>query len=258
MINLMTSPSAQVLRGHRVQTSFDSQTLEIARDGQRTRIPLPAVQEIRVTAPRSMEIVLTSGVRHPVTGPNPTATAAFATALSGALPPEPDPDAAAAVTTEQEPNRGLPWKLLSLGAPALAFVGYVTWVGIARGSDGAFAALLGGPFILIGLALVAYAVEEIHRRAVLRRHGITVRAERTRPGVFTYVAADGVARTYRIKRQLLGIHLIHDPRKPHVAAHVSPWYFVAARLFLVLAAGIGTGALGGTVTFHTAWLPDTE
>ncbi|MGI5359432.1 hypothetical protein ACQI4E_29530 [Streptomyces sp. CA-252508] len=76
--------------------------------------------------------------------------------------------------------------------------------------------------------------------------------------MFTYVAADGVARTYRIKRQLLGIHLIHDPRKPHVAAHVSLWYFVAARLFLVLAAGIGTGALGGTVSFHTAWLPDTE
>lgn len=121
-----------------------------------------------------MEIVLTSGVRHPVTGPNPTATAAFATALSGALPPEPDPDAAAAVTTEQEPNRGLPWKLLSLlGAPALAFVGYVTWVGIARGSDGAFAALLGGPFILIGLALVAYAVEEIHRRAVLQSRAPT-------------------------------------------------------------------------------------
>jgi hypothetical protein len=242
-----------------VQTSFDSQALEIARAGQRTRIPLSAVQEIRVPAPRSIEIVLTSGVRHPVTGPNPTATAAFATALSGALPTEPDPDAAAAVTTEADPNQGLPWKLLSLlGTPALAFVGYVTWVGIARGSDGAFAALLGGPFILVGLALAAYAVEEIHRQAVLHRHGITVRAERTRPGVFTYVAAGGVARTYRIKRQLLGIHLIHDPRKPHFAAHVSPWYFVAARLFLVLAAGIGTGALGGTVSFHTAWLPDTE
>ncbi|MEV4683170.1 hypothetical protein [Streptomyces kurssanovii] len=255
----MTSLSAQLLRGHRVQTSFDSETVEIVRDGQRTRIPLSAVQEICVPAPRTIEIVLTSGVRHRIAGPNPTATTAFATALSGALPTERDPDAAAAVTTESEPNQGIPWKLLSLlGAPVVAFIGYVTWVGIARGSDGAFAALLGGPFILIGLALVAYAVEDVHRRAVLHRHGITVRAERTRPGVFTYVTADGVARTYRIKRQLLAINLIHDPRKPHFVAHVSPWYFVAVRLFLVLAAGIGIGALGGTVSFHTAWLPDTE
>ncbi|MCJ0873594.1 hypothetical protein [Streptomyces sp. AP-93] len=73
--------------------------LRIQQGPQYTLIPLAAVQEARAGEELLVEIALTDGAVHRLSGANPTATAAFAAALNRALPEDRDPAGSALVTT---------------------------------------------------------------------------------------------------------------------------------------------------------------
>ncbi|MHA4779801.1 hypothetical protein L1085_035695 [Streptomyces sp. MSC1_001] len=79
--------SAQILvGGDGAETVLEGGGLQLVDRRARTEIPLAVVQEARTGGGHHAEIVLTDGAVHSVDGGNPTAAAAFVTALTAALP----------------------------------------------------------------------------------------------------------------------------------------------------------------------------
>ncbi|MER5487647.1 hypothetical protein ABT024_31160 [Streptomyces sp. NPDC002812] len=85
--------------GRGTSATLEAGHLRIQQGPQCTLIPLAAVQEARAGDELLVEVVLTDGAVHRVSGRNPTATAAFAAALNRALPQDRDPAGSALVTT---------------------------------------------------------------------------------------------------------------------------------------------------------------
>ncbi|MFC8508529.1 DUF3592 domain-containing protein [Streptomyces sp. NPDC057411] len=247
--------SDQILRGRGVYAALDADGLHVVRGGRRTSIPLAAVREIRVPEPRSIEIVLTDGAAHRVDGDNPTATAAFAETLTGALPEQRDPAGSALVTTTGTGTaEGVRWGVLALVAsPVLAYTGYAIWVGATHGVR-ILGVVLGVIPLLIGLVLLFSGVQELYRRIVLARRGITVRAERIGPTgkkstMYGYADADGGRQTYTCTRKTPGLLVTYDPRKPERAVHEAWLGEVIARVALMLLAGLVVLGIGLEMAF---------
>ncbi|MFD6889016.1 hypothetical protein [Streptomyces sp. NPDC059957] len=109
-----------------------------------------------------VEIVLTDGATHRVSGGNPTATAAFAAALNRTLPEDRDPAGSALATTGSlpggEPIR-ITWRAHGrTAAIVLAYLGYTIWAGVTRGAFVAVNVAVIGIPVFLGLAALAAGV----------------------------------------------------------------------------------------------------
>ncbi|MFE4638241.1 hypothetical protein ACFRJ1_33400 [Streptomyces sp. NPDC056773] len=109
----MSSSHVLIGRGADRGTSatLESGGLRILRGREVTLIPLAAVREVRAWGESLVEILLTDGAVQQVSGSNPTATAAFTTALNRALPQERDPAGSALVTTASLPGGEPLWTI---------------------------------------------------------------------------------------------------------------------------------------------------
>ncbi|MCP3760475.1 hypothetical protein [Streptomyces sp. TBY4] len=124
----MSSSHVLIGRGADRGTSatLESGRLRILRGPEVTLIPLAAVREVRAWGESLVEILLTDGAVHQVSGSNPTATAAFTAALNRALPQERDPAGSALVTIESGSGGEPLWRgddaQVSLGTDRLRVV----------------------------------------------------------------------------------------------------------------------------------------
>ncbi|MFF5184205.1 hypothetical protein ACFY30_10520 [Streptomyces sp. NPDC000345] len=206
---------SQILDGRGVSAGFDSDAVHITRSGRRVDIPLAAVREVRAAGARVVEIVLTDGTAHRVEGANPTATAAFAAALTAVLPEERDPAGGARFTdTRTPPDRFLHGIMALLAVLALAYVGYAVWVALTHGTR-VLGVIVGILPLGAGAVLLVSGVAEALRRIVLGRRGITVLAEAVgkegKKTVYRYTDADGEVHRYACRRTLQRIQLAYDP-----------------------------------------------
>ncbi|MDT9691101.1 hypothetical protein Q5762_22675 [Streptomyces sp. P9(2023)] len=250
--------SAQILRGDGVQASFEDGVLHVVRGGQHTAIPLLAVQEVRVPTPRRLDVVLTDGAVHPVEGADPTATAAFAGALTGALPAERGPEASALVVVETRPDDSIDWGwVAALLLPVLGYLGYAVWVGVTHGVR-VVGVIVGAVPLVFGALLVFAFAQETYRRVVLRRRGITVPAHAVGKGTkkstrYVYADAGGADHPYSCTRKTPDILVAYDPLKPARAAHAAPVIEVLGRLSGYLLVASGCLWLGARMAFGLLW-----
>ncbi|CAL9505745.1 PH domain-containing protein [Streptomyces sp. enrichment culture] len=247
---------SQILNGRGVTARYDAEALRIEGGGRQTRIPFAAVQEVRTPEARVLEIVLTDGAAHRVEGGNPSATAAFATALTGVLPPSRDPAGSALVTTAETGELSVWWLFGPLIALTLGYIGYAWWVGARHGVWvlGAIAAPLP---LLVGLVLFFGGVEETCRRITLARRGITVEAyastRRLMNVSYRYTDADGGEHFYSCARTVQRTHVVYDPRNPASAAHVQWLPFLLVKLAFVLTVGALLLACGAFLALGWLW-----
>ncbi|MEU6347952.1 hypothetical protein ABZ896_01330 [Streptomyces sp. NPDC047072] len=244
---------SMVLNGRGVSARFDSGKVRVERSGQQVEIPFRAVREVRTVGERVLEIELADGSAHRVEGGNPTATAAFAGALTAVLPRERDPEGAA-VVTEAEPTRDwfLYASMAGLGALALGYVGYVVWVALNHGSR-VLGVLLGLLPLLAGIIMPLTGISEVVRRIVLSRRGITVLAEAVgkdgKKTVYVYTDAEGETHRYTCKRSLQRIQLAYDPGGRVGAAHADWLPFVVGRVLVLIVGGLFWLFVGGAMVF---------
>jgi hypothetical protein len=247
---------SQILNGRAVTAAYDAEALRVEGSGRRIRIPLAAVQEVRTPEARALEVVLTDGAAHRVEGANPTATAAFAAALTAVLPPSRDPAGSALVTMEETGDVSVWWLFGPLIALALGYFGYVWWVAAEHGVWvlGAITAPLP---LFVGLIVFFAGVEETSRRITLARRGITVEAYATSRRLanvyYRYTDADGQEHLYSCTRNVQRTHLVYDPRSPSTAAHVQWLPFLLLKLAFMLAVGGVLLAVGGFLALGWLW-----
>ncbi|MEV0172062.1 hypothetical protein AB0I00_13205 [Streptomyces sp. NPDC050803] len=248
---------SQILNGRGVSAAFDADAVHLDRSDQRVDIPLAAVREVRAVEGRAVEIVLTDGVTHRVEGGNPTATAAFAAALTAALPEHRDPAGSALVASAGKPRERV-WPLLALlAAVPLAYLGYAVWVATEHGAR-VLGVVLGLLPLGLGLAGLFTAVQDTFRRIVLRRRGITVLAhaigtEGKKSVVYEYTDTDGLRHTYTCRRRMPRTQLAYDPHKPERAAHAMWLPFLLGKLVVLY---VGTAfwlVIGGVMCFGVLW-----
>ncbi|MFJ4617023.1 hypothetical protein [Streptomyces sp. NPDC088812] len=248
---------SQILNGRGVSARFDSTGVHITRSGRQVDIPLAAVREVRAAAARTVEIVLTDGTAHRVEGGNPTATAAFAAALTAVLPEERNPAGGAVVTDTRTPRDWGLYTILTLGAAvALAYVGYAVWVTLTHGAR-VLGVIIGVVPLLAGVAMLASGLAEAVRRIVLSRRGITVLAEAVgkdgKKTVYGYTDADGGVHRYTCKRTLQRIQLAYDPDGRVGAAHADWLPFVVGRLVVKIVGAPFWLFVGGVMIFGVLW-----
>ncbi|MGC0330683.1 hypothetical protein RKD23_003673 [Streptomyces sp. SAI-170] len=247
---------SQILNGRRVTATYDAEALRIDRSGRRTDIPLAAVREVRTPAERVVEVVLTDGVVHRVEGGNPTATSAFATALSGLLPQRRDPAGSALVTTSGSRETSVWWFFGPLILLVLAYLGYAGWVASTQGVR-VLGVIVGLLPLFIGLLLFFGGLEETSRRITLARRGITVEAYATsrRRGstYYRYTDADGREHFYNCQRNVQRTHIVYDPRNPGTAAHVQWPPFLLLKLFTMIVPGGLVLVVGVVMVFGALW-----
>lgn len=247
--------------GRGTSATLDPDHLRVfRRGGGRTDIPLAAVREARAGDGLLVEIVLTDGVTHQLQGRNPTATAAFVTALNDALPEEREPAGSTLVTTGAAGPDGATdrarLKLLAwlVGVP-LAYVAYVVGVGVTLGSDYALGLTLTGIPLLLGLVTLAITVFKTVVRVRLARRGITVRAARSydalgRPVArYDFTATDGVAYGYRSNRNASHVDVVYDPRSPQDNVGAGSFVLVVLRYTVTYAFALALLALGAFMTW---------
>ncbi|MET9385919.1 DUF3592 domain-containing protein [Streptomyces sp. NPDC002928] len=250
--------STQILRGRDVSAALDADGVHLTRSGERVDIPLAAVREVRAAGDRVVEIVLTDGVAHRVEGGNPTANAAFAAALTTALPERRDPAGSALVTVVAEPRGGINYGWLALYASGpLAFVAYAVWVGVTHGAR-VVGVVVGVVPLVLGIAFIGTAVHDVFRRTILRRRGITVLAEAVgRSGkkhtVYEYTDTDGAVHQYRCKRSNPRFQIAYDPRKPERAAHAIWLPELLVRLVVLFGGSVFWLFVGVTMMFSVLW-----
>ncbi len=247
--------SSQVLAKGDASAILDPGRLTIERDRKSTKIPLAAVQEARPDGDTAVQVVLTDGVVHRIEGANPTATAAFLTALNDALPEARDPGGSALVTVDAQPPQIKVAQLVGgICAVVLAYIGYVVWAGSHEAGTWPIVLVSGVPLV-IGLLGVAILVINGRDRMVLARRGITVRAVRAyhpngkKLGYYTFTDANGDRYSHFASRSTEGIHVVYDPENPHckvargslvlvVLRHAVGWIFSLGCLALGLAGAL--------------------
>ncbi|MFJ5828924.1 hypothetical protein [Streptomyces sp. NPDC093089] len=213
--------SPQILAKGADSAVLEDDRLVITTTGTRKEIPLAVIQEVRRDTETSLEVVLTDGVPHRVTGGNPTATTLFHTALDAALPAERDPAGSALVTVEDDPGAVPWWSVLGWStAFVAAYTGYVWWTAAAHGGAMAFIAFFAGFGTLFGLLGVLATASNLHDRWVLKRRGVTVRATADhypngkRSEYYKYTDTHGNEYLQRgSSNSTPHIHVVYDPRK---------------------------------------------
>ncbi|MFF5789719.1 hypothetical protein ACFY8P_32670 [Streptomyces sp. NPDC012693] len=221
--------SAQILvGGDGAETVLEGGGLQLVDRRARTEIPLAVVQEARTGGGHHAEIVLTDGAVHRVDGGNPTAAAAFVTALTAALPERRDPAGSARVTvtpltpsaepeTTKKPFDGVRATLLAI---LLAYVGNTIGVGVAYEAGAIILPLVAVFPLFLGAALQFAAVQKTWVYRALKERGITVPARfahRNKNGVpvYRFTSADGVEHLAQ-GSSTLGpeTRVVYDPESP--------------------------------------------
>ncbi|MEU7073515.1 hypothetical protein AB0B30_23685 [Streptomyces narbonensis] len=252
--------SSQVLIKDGSTAALTPDRLTLTRDSGRVRveIPLAVVQRADPSGETGIRVHLTDEAVHSIPGGNATATAAFLAALNAALPEERDPAGSALVTTEV--NEGTrPWVRWSAGgAVLLAYLGYVTWVGVTYNGGASFLTVVATLVALLGLACVVGVVSKALDRVTLARRGITVIGIRGHHpnGVpkkyFAFTDTSGNEHLSDSTRSGQTAHIVYDPERPgtNVARQPLAWVLVKYTLSLIIAIGIlGLGALGIAVPY---------
>ncbi|MER6347710.1 hypothetical protein ACWC10_16965 [Streptomyces sp. NPDC001595] len=211
---------------------------------------------MRTPDQRVVEIVLTDGAVHRVEGGNPTATAAFAAALTGVLPTPRDPAGSTLVTTAETRDPGLWWLLVPLALVVMAYLGYAGWVVATHGAR-ILGVVVGLVPLAIGLAGVIGGIEESSRRVALARRGIAVHGfatgRRKKNVYYTYTDADGGVHTYSCRRNVQRTEIVYDPRQPSRAAHAQWLPFLLVKLFVMIVGGAVWLFVGVVMVFGVLW-----
>ncbi|MFD5764266.1 hypothetical protein ACFWIN_00370 [Streptomyces sp. NPDC127049] len=184
------------------------------------------VQDARNNDGQHVEIVLTDGAVHRVDGGNPTAAAAFVTALTTALPQQRDPAGSARVTVTPltppaEPSRrrfdGVRATLLAI---LLAYIGNMIGIGVAIEPAAIIFPLVAVIPLIFGAILQFGAVLKTCEYLDLKKRGITVPAQfahRNKNGVpvYRFTSADGVEHL-AMGSSSLGpeTRIVYDPKSP--------------------------------------------
>ncbi|MFI8962490.1 hypothetical protein ACIGO8_10260 [Streptomyces sp. NPDC053493] len=222
--------SAQILvGGDGAETLLEGGGLRLVDRHTRSEIPLAVVQEARTDGGRHVEIVLTDTAVHRVDGGNPTAAAAFVTALTAALPERRDPAGSARVTVtplaplpeaeEAERHPKYRRRQLTTLAFLLAYVAYTVWIGAVRGAETIIAPIVAVIPLVLGASLLFGAVHVTLVHFALKRRGITVPASfdfRTKDGAawYKFTDAEGVERSARGKNRGPVARVVYDPEDP--------------------------------------------
>jgi hypothetical protein len=247
---------SQILNGRRVSAKYDSDAVRIDRSDRRVAIPLTVVREVRTPEPRVVEIVLTDGAVHRVEGGNPTATTAFAAALTGVLPPLRDPAGSALVTTDESREPRLWWVMAPLALVVVGYLGYAGWVAATHGAR-VLGVVVGLLPLAIGLVGFFGGIEEATRRVALARRGISVHGYATgkRKGnvYYSYTDAEGGVHTYSCRRNVQRTEIVYDPRQPSRAAHAQWLPFLLGKLFLMVVGGGIWLFIGVVMVFGVLW-----
>ncbi|MGW1773122.1 hypothetical protein [Streptomyces sp. NPDC002104] len=250
--------------GRGTTATLEAGHLRIQQGPRYTLIPLAAVQEARAGGESVVEVVLTDGAAHRVHGGNPTAAAAFAAALTRALPRDRDPAGSALVTTGSipggEPVLSMRRSLVRPLAVVLAYAGYTIWAGATHGASVAIAVALNGIPILLGLTALAVVGHHTSARVALARRGITVQAVRAidplgRPGPwYEFTAMDGVTyRHHTRKHKTPTLHVVHDPLRPYRTAVPGPLLPVVLKYTAACLCAGAVLALGAVLTYEIFW-----
>ncbi|WP_329278593.1 hypothetical protein [Streptomyces sp. NBC_00691] len=203
----------------------EGQALLLRRAREELHIPLKAVARVRVEG-RAVAVELTAapGAAPHVqrfAGVDEAAAGAFADAVNAALPEEPETvDGAGYISGTRlgDPSAGKVFRAIKRGAlyGSLAIVALCVLV-IATGHAAAIiivvpSGLLGLFFLVLGWAASSPSREE--RR--LRKHGVTVAAERAPGEQSTYVYTDpeGLSRTVQRFADTWTIDVAYDPQDP--------------------------------------------
>ncbi|MGW0769700.1 DUF3592 domain-containing protein [Streptomyces sp. NPDC002676] len=249
---------SQILNGRGSSAQFDADGVHLELRRRRVDIPLVAIREVRTTE-RVLVIVLTDGATHRVQGDNPTATAAFATALTAKLPLRRDQDSAgsALVTTTEHGGNADGWAFLALlAAFPLAYIGYAVWVGVTHGAR-VLAVIVGTLPLGFGLGVLFGTGEETFRRIVLARRGITVIARAVgtdgKKTVYQYSDAEGRVHKYRCGRKAQRTQLAYDPLNPERAAHAMWPPFAVIKLLTLFCGSLFWLYVGGYLAFSLLW-----
>ncbi|MFF2306068.1 hypothetical protein ACFVVP_26635 [Streptomyces sp. NPDC058128] len=221
--------SAQILVGSDgTETVLGGGGLQLVDRRARTEIPLAVVQKARTSGGNQAEIVLTDGAVHRVDGGNPTAVAAFVSALTAALPERRDPAGSARVTVtpltppaEPETTKNPFDKVrATLLAIFIAYVGNAIGVGVAYEAGAIIFPLFAVIPFFFGAALQFAAVQKTGVYRALKERGITVPAHfahRNKNGVpvYRFTGADGVEHLAQ-GSSTLGpeTRVVYDPESP--------------------------------------------
>lgn len=250
--------SIKKFNGRRVYLTLGAGALTLSRADGLSVIPLEAIAEVRAPELPDFEIVLTDGEVHHVEGVDPAATETFAATLTGALPGQRDPAGSALVTMPGTTPvvEGVPLGLVALAVPVLAYVGYAIWVGVTYGAR-VIGVLVGAFVLLLGLALCALAAQEVARRIVLGRRGVTVEAERTgwseEGPMYYYNDTAGVPHPYVCRRDASTVLVTYDPLQPDRAVHHVRLPVVIGKVILLLLLGALLLWLGAWAAFGLFW-----
>ncbi|MFE6222760.1 hypothetical protein [Streptomyces sp. NPDC057854] len=221
--------SAQILiGGDGAETVLDDGGLRIVDRRTRTEIPLAVVQEARTDGGHHVDIVLSDSAVHRVDAGNPTAATTFVAALTAALPAQRDPAGSARITVTQlaspegaeKPAKDPKYlrRIVIMIALAVAYLGYVIWVGVGQGAE-VIAPIVATVPLLLGLGLMLVGVGRTLVHFVLKRRGVTVPATldfKTTDGAawYKFADADGAERTARSKYVGPVARATYDPENP--------------------------------------------
>lgn len=243
------SISSVALRGRSATIWLEGGAILLDQDGIRRRIPLEAVEEIRVEeAPqRSVEVVLTAakgtvGTTYRLECRSSATVTAFADAVNRALPRrdsgEPQRDGAELVEVLPKESRVRPgdprWQIGGLIFLGLYLAGLVTLILAGEFYQPIMWCVGLAPLFLAGI-LFSMVFEALYDRWILRRRGITVVAtyydyvgSRERP-IFRFIDAEGNERKVRLDYKAKAItttpkrvKVTYDPHHPKRAVATLP------------------------------------
>ncbi|MET8824614.1 DUF3592 domain-containing protein [Streptomyces sp. NPDC004610] len=245
---------AQILPGRGVTAALDTDGIRLTRRRQLLHIPFAAVGGVGTDGPQTVVITLTDGVTHRVEGGNPSATAAFVTALAAAQPERPDPRGSALTRTTTLPREtGQRLVRVLLWAVPLGYLGYAGWVGATHGSR-VLGVIIGVFPLVMGLAMAGTAVHDVVRRTILRGRGIVVPAysvgrvskKTTR---YVYTDVEGREHEYRSRLNASAIEVAYDPRHPDRAASQVALVALLGKLVILTLGGLFLLGLGAVMVF---------
>ncbi|WP_338703966.1 hypothetical protein V2W30_39285 [Streptomyces sp. Q6] len=239
----------------RVSLTLGASALVVSRVSERRIVvPLAAVAEVRVPEPRSLEIVFTDGEIHHIDCVDSAAMAKFSATLRSVLPEQRDSAGSATITRLDDPKGYMGHHPTAFTLGALAYTGYMVWVGVTHGWR-VLGPVAGVIPLFIGLILCVMAADEVFRRRDLARHGVTVEAEDIgrRVPMYYFNDADGVPHHYDggsgVRAGRRTIRVTYDPRRPHRAVHEVQPGAVIRKVVLRLIPGVLLLALGAWLAF---------
>ncbi|MFJ8172585.1 hypothetical protein ACIQ64_29665 [Streptomyces sp. NPDC094473] len=244
--------------------ALESRSILLEQGGVRRRIPLEAVEEVRLDGVRrpAVEVVLTappgsSGTVYRVDCRNAASATAFVDATARALPARdvdtPREDGAARVAVlprAADRNRRSPRDRLVIAAvlaPVALYVGGLLVLIMDGDVLGVIFWLLGLKPLAFGLLLYGMAAKNLYDRWLLRRRGISVLATsdhtQGQKEIYRYVDAEGVRRFFEPDHAAAPVSLAprqvaaaYDPRRVERVKAVLP-----LRTWVLRTIGVGFG-----------------